>query len=101
MSTLEQLDMRTAGQGRQIALLWDEVRRLRRETGGDVLVLEEWCRQKDVTLAEAMGPRRPEAIRALRDSLPTRRVAKVFGVSRRTVQMIANAKMTNGAEAKP
>ena len=64
--TLEMLEMRLAGLSRQVALLTDRVQECERGAAGDRLVLVEWCRLNGVTMAEALGPERNRAIRALR-----------------------------------
>jgi len=86
--TLEMLEMRLAGLSRQVALLTDRVQECERGAAGDRLVLVEWCRLNGVTMAQALGPERNRAIRALRDSLSAARVGRVFGLTGRQVREI-------------
>ncbi len=88
MSTHEQLEMRVAGLARQVTLLRDEQEQMRRAGCGDRLVLIELCQLRGWTVAEAMGTRRNEAVRSLRDGLSAARVARVFDITRRQVQRI-------------
>lgn len=92
MNELEQLRFRVAGLTRQVEILTDRVNECERAGAGDRQVLVEWCRLNRITLAEALGPQRNRAIRALRDALSASRVGRVFGISGRQVQRIAKEK---------
>lgn len=91
--TLEMMQMQIAGLSRQVAILTDRVQECERGAAGDRLVLVEWCRLNGVTMAEAMGPHRNRAIRALRDSLSSARVGRVFGLTGRQVQKICRVEV--------
>lgn len=88
--TIEMMQMQIAGLSRQVAILTDRVQECERGAAGDRLVLVEWCRLNGVTVAEAMGPQRNRAIRALRDSLSAARVGRVFGLTGRQVREICS-----------
>lgn len=99
MSEHEQLTLVVAGLARQVALLRGEVAELRRAGCGDRLVLVELCRVRGWTVAEAMGPKRNEAVRSLRDALSAARVGRIFELSRRQVVNICRQNDPSSATA--